>query len=142
MMARLAATVVVTVVALLDFHSLFLCREVVVVVAVEARGGGGDNDPHAQQQQQQQQRGDGDGDGTKEALFVPPQPRSGPRPRPRVDSSGRLSFNFYEATCPQVENIIRTRVAQWLKSDITLGASLLRLHFHDCIATVNQSSHQ
>ncbi|XP_060960562.1 peroxidase 29 [Cannabis sativa] len=49
-----------------------------------------------------------------------------------VESSGGLSYNFYEKTCPQVENIIRDGLKPVFSSDITSPAALLRLMFHDC----------
>ncbi|KAF7842604.1 cationic peroxidase 2-like [Senna tora] len=39
---------------------------------------------------------------------------------------------FYSRTCPQAESIVRTTVQTHLKSDISLAAGLLRMHFHDC----------
>lgn len=51
-----------------------------------------------------------------------------------------LSNDYYATTCPQLESIIRNKVIQWIKIDMTLAASLLRLHFHDCMATGNDAS--
>ncbi|PPS17443.1 hypothetical protein GOBAR_AA03134 [Gossypium barbadense] len=44
----------------------------------------------------------------------------------------RLSPSFYDETCPAVFSIIRGIIEQALLSDPRIGASLLRLHFHDC----------
>ncbi|KAL4197434.1 hypothetical protein AMTRI_Chr04g251150 [Amborella trichopoda] len=46
---------------------------------------------------------------------------------------GLLSFDYYVKSCPQVESIIHNKVAAWINKDYTLAASLIRLHFHDCI---------
>ncbi|TYG97883.1 hypothetical protein ES288_A10G073200v1 [Gossypium darwinii] len=46
-----------------------------------------------------------------------------------------LSFDYYNQRCPQLEQIIHTKLKQWVAKDHTLAASLLRLHFHDCFAT-------
>ncbi|XP_062079433.1 peroxidase 15-like [Humulus lupulus] len=48
-------------------------------------------------------------------------------------SYGQLSRTFYDETCPDVTNIIQNIVADVLhNSDPRIGASLIRLHFHDC----------
>ncbi|KAF4366001.1 hypothetical protein G4B88_031370, partial [Cannabis sativa] len=48
-------------------------------------------------------------------------------------SYGQLSSTFYDQTCPNVTNIIQDIVADVLNnSDPRIGASLIRLHFHDC----------
>ncbi|KAK7363154.1 hypothetical protein VNO77_05285 [Canavalia gladiata] len=39
---------------------------------------------------------------------------------------------FYSSTCPQAESIVKSRVVFHVKSDPSLTAGLLRLHFHDC----------
>lgn len=52
--------------------------------------------------------------------------------------SGQLSTNFYSSTCPNLLSIIKTAVTSAVSSEARMGASLLRLHFHDCF--VNASS--
>ncbi|XP_076938815.1 cationic peroxidase 1-like [Bidens hawaiensis] len=47
-------------------------------------------------------------------------------------SSGQLSANFYASTCPSVSTIIRRAVNTAVSNEARMGASLLRLHFHDC----------
>ncbi|MBA0810763.1 hypothetical protein Gohar_002722 [Gossypium harknessii] len=47
-----------------------------------------------------------------------------------------LSPSFYDETCPTVFSIIRGIIEQALLSDPRIGASLLRLHFHDCFVNV------
>nr|ACI03400.1 peroxidase 2 [Litchi chinensis] len=44
----------------------------------------------------------------------------------------QLSPTFYDQTCPNVSGIISSVLQQAFVSDIRIGASLLRLHFHDC----------
>ncbi|XP_047180288.1 cationic peroxidase 2-like [Vigna umbellata] len=39
---------------------------------------------------------------------------------------------FYSRTCPRAESIVKSTVRDHLKSDPSLAAGLLRLHFHDC----------
>lgn len=43
-----------------------------------------------------------------------------------------LSYEFYNAKCPNLESIVRNHLQQAFKNDIGLAAGLLRLHFHDC----------
>ncbi|XP_058198735.1 peroxidase RIP1-like [Rhododendron vialii] len=48
------------------------------------------------------------------------------------NSSGQLTPNYYRFSCPNVFNTVRRIVEQAIKCDPRMGASLLRLHFHDC----------
>ncbi|KAK6789943.1 hypothetical protein RDI58_013743 [Solanum bulbocastanum] len=47
-------------------------------------------------------------------------------------SSAQLTSNFYNSTCPNVLSIIKTTVNSAIAKESRMGASLLRLHFHDC----------
>ncbi|VAH14457.1 unnamed protein product [Triticum turgidum subsp. durum] len=44
----------------------------------------------------------------------------------------KLSSNFYAWTCPRVYNIVQQHVYSAMREELRMGASLLRLHFHDC----------
>lgn len=44
----------------------------------------------------------------------------------------QLTPTFYDGTCPNVSTIIRGVLVQALQTDPRIGASLTRLHFHDC----------
>ncbi|KAL3830247.1 hypothetical protein ACJIZ3_019049 [Penstemon smallii] len=46
--------------------------------------------------------------------------------------NAQLSANFYSTSCPNLLTIIRTAVNAAVASEARMGASLLRLHFHDC----------
>ncbi|XP_068342446.1 peroxidase A2-like [Pyrus communis] len=46
--------------------------------------------------------------------------------------NAQLNSTFYSTTCPNVTSIVRSAVQQALQSDSRIGASLIRLHFHDC----------
>ncbi|XP_057725921.1 cationic peroxidase 1-like [Arachis stenosperma] len=46
--------------------------------------------------------------------------------------SSELSSNYYYKTCPQALSIIRSAVMSAVAKEHRMGASLLRLHFHDC----------
>ncbi|KAJ9160434.1 hypothetical protein P3X46_025835 [Hevea brasiliensis] len=45
---------------------------------------------------------------------------------------GKLSVNYYSSTCPKALSIIQAGVAAAIKNETRMGASLLRMHFHDC----------
>ncbi|CAD6210323.1 unnamed protein product [Miscanthus lutarioriparius] len=45
---------------------------------------------------------------------------------------GQLTDDFYDGCCPQAEDIVKARVSAAMKAEPRMGASLLRLHFHDC----------
>ncbi|CAL5059212.1 unnamed protein product [Urochloa decumbens] len=45
---------------------------------------------------------------------------------------GQLTPSFYASSCPVLEHIVRSAVAQAISTDRRMGASLLRLFFHDC----------
>ncbi|GJN30806.1 hypothetical protein PR202_gb19143 [Eleusine coracana subsp. coracana] len=44
----------------------------------------------------------------------------------------QLTGDFYAGCCPQAGDIVRARVSAVMKAEPRMGASLLRLHFHDC----------
>ncbi|KAK8671314.1 hypothetical protein V6N13_037910 [Hibiscus sabdariffa] len=44
----------------------------------------------------------------------------------------KLSPEYYKSTCPDALSIVEARVEAALKKEPRMGASLLRLHFHDC----------
>ncbi|KAL3615739.1 NAD(+) salvage pathway protein [Castilleja foliolosa] len=47
-------------------------------------------------------------------------------------SHAQLSPNFYSTTCPNLLTIISSAVTTAVTAEQRMGASLLRLHFHDC----------
>lgn len=47
--------------------------------------------------------------------------------------SGQLVYDFYRYSCPFVENMVLNVVRSAVQNDTRMAASLLRLHFHDCI---------
>ncbi|KAL1332439.1 hypothetical protein AAHE18_11G027600 [Arachis hypogaea] len=52
------------------------------------------------------------------------------------DGNGRLTHHFYKKTCPKVLPVIRSVVEKAIKKEPRIGASLLRLHFHDCFVNL------
>ncbi|KAI3840841.1 hypothetical protein MKW92_033556 [Papaver armeniacum] len=47
-------------------------------------------------------------------------------------TSAQLSANFYATSCPNVLSTIQTAVRAAVANERRMGASILRLHFHDC----------
>ncbi|XP_057488062.1 peroxidase 4-like [Actinidia eriantha] len=47
-------------------------------------------------------------------------------------SSAQLSTNFYDKTCPNLFATVKSAVQSAVSKEKRMGASLLRLHFHDC----------
>ncbi|KAM0847125.1 hypothetical protein ACQ4PT_035397 [Festuca glaucescens] len=47
-------------------------------------------------------------------------------------ASAQLSATFYDASCPSALATIKSAVTAAVNSEPRMGASLLRLHFHDC----------
>jgi peroxidase len=45
---------------------------------------------------------------------------------------GQLTPTFYALSCPTLELIVRTTMIKAIIADRRMGASLLRLFFHDC----------
>ena len=52
-------------------------------------------------------------------------------------TNAQLNSTFYANTCPNVSSIVSGVVQQALQSDPRIGASLIRLHFHDCFVNVS-----
>ncbi|THU59739.1 hypothetical protein C4D60_Mb07t05230 [Musa balbisiana] len=55
-------------------------------------------------------------------------------------ASAQLSPTFYNTSCPDVLSTIQSVVAAAVANESRMGASLLRLHFHDCF--VNATRHE
>jgi hypothetical protein len=51
-----------------------------------------------------------------------------------------LSSNYYDYTCPNALSTIRSVVKAAVQRENRMGASLLRLHFHDCFVNVRSSN--
>lgn len=43
-----------------------------------------------------------------------------------------LSSTFYDSSCPNLSTIVSSQVASAVAAEARMGASLMRLHFHDC----------
>ncbi|KAL8136682.1 hypothetical protein V2J09_002683 [Rumex salicifolius] len=48
------------------------------------------------------------------------------------EGNAQLSPSFYDNTCPQLRSIVRRTMIQAVNNRPRIGASILRLHFHDC----------
>jgi peroxidase len=53
---------------------------------------------------------------------------------------GQLSPTFYDAACPALPSIVRRGMAQAVQKEARMGASVLRLFFHDCFVNVRFDS--
>jgi peroxidase len=51
--------------------------------------------------------------------------------------SAELSTEFYDETCPDALDIIEDAVTAAVSKESRMGASLLRLHFHDCFVNAS-----
>lgn len=51
----------------------------------------------------------------------------------------QLTTDFYKSSCPNLSKIVRREVQNALMNEMRMGASLLRLHFHDCFVNVSLS---
>jgi peroxidase len=49
---------------------------------------------------------------------------------------GQLSPTFYDATCQALPSIVRRGMAQAVQKEARMGASVIRLFFHDCFVNV------
>ncbi|XP_027066568.2 peroxidase 57-like [Coffea arabica] len=47
-------------------------------------------------------------------------------------SSAQLRVGFYSSSCPRAESIVKQVVQQRFRTDRSITAALLRMHFHDC----------
>jgi len=52
-------------------------------------------------------------------------------------SGADLCTDFYSCTCPNLLTIVKKGVVQAIQREARMGASLLRLHFHDCFVNVS-----
>jgi len=55
-------------------------------------------------------------------------------------ASAQLSATFYDSSCPRALGTIRSAVTAAVNRDPRMGASLLRLHFHDCFVQASPRS--
>ncbi|KAH9314463.1 hypothetical protein KI387_023090, partial [Taxus chinensis] len=49
-----------------------------------------------------------------------------------VSANAQLSATFYDKSCPNALSIIKSEIKKVVGNESRMGASLLRLHFHDC----------
>lgn len=51
-------------------------------------------------------------------------------------SSAQLSTDYYSKSCPNVFETVKSQVHSAIAKETRMGASLLRLFFHDCFVNV------
>ncbi|KAF8680634.1 hypothetical protein HU200_045663 [Digitaria exilis] len=54
-------------------------------------------------------------------------------------ASAQLSSTFYDTSCPKAMSTIKSAVTTAVNNEPRMGASLLRLHFHDCFVDASPS---
>lgn len=52
-------------------------------------------------------------------------------------TNAQLSTNFYSKTCPKLFPTVKSTVQSAIAKEARMGASLLRLFFHDCFVSVH-----
>lgn len=52
-------------------------------------------------------------------------------------ASAQLTTNYYSSSCPNALSIIKSAVNTAVNNEARMGASLLRLHFHDCFVNAS-----
>jgi peroxidase len=57
-----------------------------------------------------------------------------------ASASAQLSPKFYARSCPKLLGTIKGVVAAAVRNEARMGASLLRLHFHDCFVQASAPS--
>ena len=55
---------------------------------------------------------------------------------PDISQAQQLSTSFYSSTCPSVYDIVKSNVRSAVNREKRIGASILRLIFHDCFVAV------
>lgn len=53
--------------------------------------------------------------------------------------TAQLSVSYYANTCPSVYDTVRAGVRSAINREARMGASLIRLFFHDCFVNVSSS---
>ena len=56
-------------------------------------------------------------------------------------AGGGLSTSFYSKKCPNVQSIVRAGMASAVAAEKRMGASILRMFFHDCFVNVGGIQH-
>jgi peroxidase len=54
-----------------------------------------------------------------------------------LKADGKLSPDYYSCKCPKASSIVEAEVRAAIDHEKRIGASLLRLHFHDCFVNVS-----
>jgi peroxidase len=56
-------------------------------------------------------------------------------------AAAQLSTTFYDTSCPKAVKTIKDAVTAAVQKENRMGASLLRMHFHDCFVQVSFSTY-
>jgi len=52
-------------------------------------------------------------------------------------ANAQLSTNFYSKTCPKLSTTVKSTLQTAISKEARMGASILRLFFHDCFVNVS-----
>lgn len=55
-----------------------------------------------------------------------------------IATNAKLTPNFYDKVCSEALPTVRAIVEKAIANETRMGASLLRLHFHDCFVNVSK----
>lgn len=55
-------------------------------------------------------------------------------------ANAQLSENFYSSSCSQLSSTVKSTMQSAISKEARIGASILRLFFHDCFVNVSQLS--
>jgi hypothetical protein len=58
-----------------------------------------------------------------------------------LSAAAQLSPTFYDGSCPNLQSIVRSGMAAAVQQEPRMGASILRLFFHDCFVQVTAPFH-
>lgn len=53
-------------------------------------------------------------------------------------ANAQLSSSFYSKSCPRLQSIVRAGMTKAVNKEKRIGASILRLFFHDCFVNVRE----
>jgi Peroxidase len=56
-------------------------------------------------------------------------------------AKGQLDPHFYDKVCPKALPTIKSIIEDAIKQEARMGASLVRMHFHDCFVNVHKNTY-
>jgi len=59
----------------------------------------------------------------------------------QIHGGGCLYPQFYDCSCPNAQQIVKSLVVKAVAKEARMAASLIRLHFHDCFVKVAEEAY-